>query len=160
MSSSVFPQINLFQSSSSVGADSLWPHGLQHDRLPCPSPTSGACANSCPSSQWCHPTTSSSVISFSCLQSFPASRSFPMSRFFTSGGQSTGASASASVLPMNIQDWFSLRLTGLTLQPKGLSRAFSHTRVQKFFRNCYFLQNIFLCLSLILYSILLLWLNF
>ena len=91
----------------------LWPHGLQHARLPCPSPTPRACSDSCLSSRWCHPTISSSVVPFSsCLQSFPASRSFPMSQFFTSGGQSIGVSASASVLPVNIQDWFPLRLTG------------------------------------------------
>ena len=96
------------QFSCSAVSDSLWPHGLQHARLPWPS-NLGACSNSHPSSQWCHPTISSSVILFSsCLQSFPASVSFPMSQFFTSGGQSIGVSASASVLPMNIQDWFPL----------------------------------------------------
>ena len=101
------------QFSHSVVSDSLWPHGLQYTRLPCPSPTPGTYSNSCPTSQWCHPTISSSVISFSfCLQSFPASRSFPMSQFFASDGQSVGVSASASVLPMNIQDWFPLGLTG------------------------------------------------
>ena len=90
-------------------SDSLGPDGLQHARLPCPSPTPRACSNSCPSSQWCHPTISSSVIPFSSrLQSFPASGSFPMSQFFTSGGQNIGVSVSASVLPMNIQDWFPL----------------------------------------------------
>ena len=111
----------------------LWPHGLQHARLPCPSPTPGACSNSCPLSQWCHPTNSSSVILFtSCLQSFSASRSFPVSQFFTSGSQSIGASVSASVLSMNIQDWFPLGLTGfISLQSKGLSRVFSNTTVQK-----------------------------
>ena len=87
-----------------------------HTRLPCPSPTPGACSNSCPSSQWCHPTISSSVIPFSsCLQSFPVSGSFQMSQLFASGGQNIGASASASVLPMNIKDWFPLGLTGLIL---------------------------------------------
>ena len=87
-------------------SDSLWPHGLQHTRLPCPSPTPGAYSNSYPSSWWCHPITSSSVVPFSsCLQSFPASGSFQMSRFFTSGGQSIGVSASVSVLPINTQDW-------------------------------------------------------
>ena len=91
----------------------LRPHGLQHTRLLCPSPTLRACSDSCPLSQWCHPTISSSVVPFSsCLQSFPASGSFPISQFFTSGGQSTGVSASTSVLPMNTQDWFPLRLTG------------------------------------------------
>ena len=84
-------------------SNALWPHGLQHTRLPCPSPTPKACSNSCPSSQWCHPTISSSDIPFSsCLRSFPGSGSFPMSQFFSSGGQNTGVLASASVLPMNI----------------------------------------------------------
>ena len=111
----------------------LWPHGLQFTRLHCPSPTPGACANSCPSSQWCLLNISSSVVPFShCLQSFPASGTFPMSQFFASGGQSVGASASASVLSMNIQDGFPLRLTGLiSLQSKGLSRIFSNTTFQK-----------------------------
>ena len=105
---------------------------LQHTRLPCPSSTRRASSNSCPSSRWCHPTISSPVVSFSCLQSVPASGSFPMSQFFTSGGQSIGVSASTSVLPMNIQDWFPLRLTGwISLQSKGLSRVFSNTTVQK-----------------------------
>ena len=114
--------------SCSVISDYLRSHGLQHARLPCPSPTPGACSNSCPSSQWCHPTISSSVIPFSsCLQSFPPSGSFPMSQFFPSGGQSIGVSASTSVLPMNIQDW-SLGWTGwISLQSKGLSRVFSST---------------------------------
>ena len=96
------------QFSHSVLSDSLRPHGLQHARLPCPSPTSRAYWNSCPLSQWCHPTISSSVIHFSCFQSFPASGSFPVSQLFASGGQSIGVSASASVLPMNTQDWFPL----------------------------------------------------
>ena len=100
------------QFSHSVVSDSLWPHGLQHSRFPCPSPAPEACSNSCPSSWWCHPTISSSIISFSCLQSFPASGSFPMSWLFASGGQSTGASASASVFPINIQDWSPLGWTG------------------------------------------------
>ena len=109
---------------------SLWPHGLEHARVPCPSPTPGACSNSCPSSRWCHPTISSSDIPFSCPQSFPASGSFPMSRLFTSGGQSIGTSA--SVLPMNIQGWFPLGLTGwISLLSKGLSRVFSNTTVRK-----------------------------
>ena len=109
-------------------SDSLQPCGLQHARLPCPSPIPKVCSNSHPSSQWCHPTISSSVIPFSSrLQSFPASGSFPMSHF-TSGGQSIGTSASTSVLPMNIQDWFPLDLNGLiSLQSKGLSRVFSST---------------------------------
>ena len=116
----------------SVMSDSLWPHGLQHARLPCPSPTPGACSNLCPSSQW-HPTISSSVVPFSShLQSFPASGSFQMSQFFAPGGQSTGVSVSASVLPMNIQDLFSLGGTRLiSLQSKRLSRVFSNTTVQK-----------------------------
>ena len=103
------------------------PHGLQHSRLPCPSPTPETCSNSCPSSWWCHPTISSSVVPFSsCLQSFPASGSFPRSQFFASGGQSMGVSASTSVLPKNIQDWFPLGLTVLiSLQSKWLSRVFS-----------------------------------
>ena len=110
----------------------LRPHGLQHTRLPCPSPAPGAPANSCPLSWWCHPIISSSVMSFSsCLQSCPASGSFLVSQFFTSGGQIIGISALASVLPMNIQDWFPLGLTVLILQFKGLSRVFSNTTVQK-----------------------------
>ena len=121
------------QFSHSVMSDSLRPHGLQYPRPPCPSPTPGVYSNSCPLSQWCHPTISSSVIPFSsCLQSFPASGSFQMSQFFTSGGQSFGVSASALVLPMNIQDRFPLRWTGwISLQSKGLSRVFSNTTVQK-----------------------------
>ena len=115
----------------SVVSDSLQPQGLQHARLPCPSPPPRACSNSCPLSQWCYPTISSSVIPFSsCLQSFPASESFLMSQFFASGGQSIGAST--SVPPMNIKDWFPVRLTGLiSLHSKGLSRVFSNTTVQK-----------------------------
>ena len=114
-------------------SNSLQPHGLQHARLPYPSPPPRACSNSCPSSQWCHPTISSSVIPFSsCLQSFPASGSFPMSQLFASSGQRIGPSVSASVLPMNIQDWFPLGLTSLfSLLSKGLSRVFSNTTVQK-----------------------------
>ena len=109
------------QFSHWVVSNSLWPHGLQHARLPCPSPTPKAYSNSHPSSQWCHPTISSSVIPFSShLQSFPASGSFPMSQLVTSGGQNIGASALASVLPMNIQEWFPLGLTGwISLQSKG-----------------------------------------
>ena len=114
---------------SLVVSDSLQPHGLQHARVPCPSPTPGAYSNSCSSSRWCHPTISSSVVLFSsCPQSFLASGSFQMSQLFTSGGHSIGASASTSVLPMNIQDWFPLGLTGLiSLQSKGLSRVSSPT---------------------------------
>ena len=100
------------QFSHSVISDSLRPHGLQHTRPPCPSPTPGVYSNSCPLSQWCHPTISSSAVPFCHLQSFPASGSFQMSQFFASGGQSIGASASASVLPMNTQDWFPLGWTG------------------------------------------------
>ena len=109
------------------------PCGPQHARLPCPSPTPGTYSNSCPLSRWCHPPISSSVVPFSsCLQSFPTSGSFPMTQFFTSGGQIIGVSASASVLPMNFQGWFSLRLTGwFSLQSKGLSKVFSNTTVQK-----------------------------
>ena len=123
----------LSQFRRSVTSNSLRPHGLQNTRPPCPSPMPGACSNSCPLSQWCHPTISSSVIPFSsCLQSFPASGSFPRSQFFTSGGQSIEVSASASVLPMNIQGWFPLGLTGWSsLQSKGLSRVLSNTIVQK-----------------------------
>ena len=121
------------QFSHSVVSNSLQPHGLQHARPPCPSPTPGVYSNPCPSSQWCHPTISSSVFPFtSHLQSFPASGSFPMSQFFTSGSQSIGASASASVLPVDIQDWFPLRWTGwISLHSKGLSRLFSNTTGQK-----------------------------
>ena len=121
------------QFSHSVLSDFLQPHGLQHSRLPCASPTPRAYSNSCPSSRWCHPTISSSVISFSfCLQSFPPSGSFQMSQFFTSGGQSIGVEASTSVLPMNIQDRFPSGWTGwISLQSKGLSRVFSNTTVQK-----------------------------
>ena len=111
--------------------NSLGPHGLQHTRLRCPSPSPRACSNSCPLSWWCHPTISSSFIPFSsCLQSFPATGSFPRRQFFASGGQSIGASASVLNIhhPMNIQDWFPLGSTGLiSLQSKGLSRVFSNT---------------------------------
>ena len=119
--------------SHSVVSNSLPPHGLQDTRLPCPSPTPGVYSNSCPLSQWCHPTISSSIIPFSSrFQSSPASGSFPMSWFFTSGGQSTGISASASVLPMNIQSWFPLGLTDwISLKSKGLSRVFFSITVEK-----------------------------
>ena len=120
------------QFSCSVMFNSLPPSGLQHTRLSCPSPTPGACSNSCPLSPWCHPTVPSSVVPFTCLQSFPASGSFPMSQFFPSGCQSIGVLASTSVLPRNIQDWFPLGLTGwISLQSKGPSRVFSNTTVQK-----------------------------
>ena len=113
------------QFSCSVMSNSLQPLGLQHTRLPCPSPTLKACSNSCPLSRWCHPTISSSFVPFSCPQSFPASESFPMSQLFTSGDQSIGVSA--SIHPMNIQEWFPLGMTGqISLQSKGLSRVFSN----------------------------------
>ena len=117
----------------SVMSNSLQPHGLQHVSLPCPTPTPRACSNSSSSKWWCHPTISSSVVPFSfCLQSFPASGSFQMSQFFASGGQRIAVSASASILPMNIQDWFPLGLTGLiSLLSKGLSRVFSSTTIWK-----------------------------
>ena len=119
--------------SHSVVSDSLWPHRLQHARLPCPLPSPGVCSISCPLSWWCHSVISSSVVPFSSrLQSFPASGSFQMSQFFLSGAQSIGISASASVLSMNIQDWFPLGWTGwISLQSKGLSRVFANTTVQK-----------------------------
>ena len=115
-------------------SDSLQPHGLQHGRPPCPSPTPRVYSNSCPFSQWFASAISSSLVPFfSCLQSFPASGSFQMSQFFPSGGQSIGVSASASVLPKNVQDWFLLGWTGwISLQSKGLSRVFSNTTVQKY----------------------------
>ena len=121
------------QFSHSVMSDSLQPHGLQHAPPPCPSRTARACSNSYLLSQWCHPASSSSVFPFSsCLQSFPASGSFQMIQFFPSSGQSIGVSASASVPPVNIQDWFPLGLTGwISLQSKGLSRVFSSITVQK-----------------------------
>ena len=121
------------QFSLSVLSDSLWPHGLQHASPSCPSPIPRVYSNTCPSSRWCHPTISSSVIAVSSrFQSFLASGSFPLSQFFASGGQRIGVSAWASVLPMNIQDWFHLGWTGwISLQSKGLSRVFSNTTVQK-----------------------------
>ena len=122
------------QFSRSVLSDSLQPHGLQHTRPPCPSPTPGIYSNSYPLSWQCHPTIASSVIPLSsCLQSFPASGSFQMSQLFASGGQSIGVSASTSVLPINIQNWFPLGWTGwIFLQSKGLSKVFSNTTVQKY----------------------------
>ena len=121
------------QFSCSVMSDSLQPHESQHTRPPCPSPTPRVYSNSCPLSRWCHPAISCSVLPFSsCSQSLPASGSFPMSQLFASGGQSTGVSASASVLPMNTQGWSPLGWTGwIFLQSKGLSRVFSNTTVQK-----------------------------
>ena len=131
--------ISSVQFSCSVMSNPLRPHGLQHARPPCPSPTPGVYSNSCSSSQWCHPAISSSAVPFSsCPQSLPASGSFPMSQLFTWGGQSIGVSALASVIPMNTQDWFPLGWTGWTsLQSKGLSRVFSNSTVQKhqFFRT-------------------------
>ena len=122
-----------FQFSCSVVSDSLRPRESQHTKPPCSSPTSGVYPNTCPLSQWCHPTISSSVIPFSsCPQSFPASGSFPMSQLFIWDGQTIGVSASASVLPMNTQDWSPLGWTGwISSQSKGLSRVFSNTTVQK-----------------------------
>ena len=129
----MFNSFSSVQFSHSVVSDSLQPHGLQHARPPYPSPTPGVYPNSCPLSWWCHPTISSSVVPFSsCPQSFPTSGSFPMSQLFASGSQSTGVSASASVLPMNTQDWSPLGWTGwISLQSKGLSRVFSNTTVQR-----------------------------
>ena len=119
--------------SHSVMSNSLQPYGLQHTSFPCSSPSPGTCSNSCPLSQWCHPTISSSIVPVSsCFQSFLASGTFLMSRLFISGGQSIGTSASASVLLINIQNWFPLGLTGLiSLQSKGLSRIFSNMTAQK-----------------------------
>ena len=126
-------QPHAVQFSCSAVSYSLWPHGLQHARPPCPSPTPRVYPNSCPLSQRCHPTISFSVSPFSShLQSFPASGSFQMSQFFASGGQTIGVSASTSVLPMNTQDWSPLGGTScISLQSKGLSRVFSNTTVQK-----------------------------
>ena len=125
--------VETVQFSHSVMSNSFRTHGLQHARPPCPSPNPGVYSNSCPLSQWCHPTVSSSVIPFSsCLQSLQASGSFQMSQFFTSGGQSIGVWATISILPKNTQDWFPLGWTGwISLQSKGLSRVFSNTTVQK-----------------------------
>ena len=126
------PQFSSVQFSRSVVSDSLRPHESQHAGPPCPSPTPGVYSNSCPSSRWCHPAISSSVLPFSCPQSLPSSGSFSMSQLFTWGGQSIRVSASASVLPMNTQDWSPLGWTGwISLQSKGLSRVFSNTTVQK-----------------------------
>ena len=126
------------QFSRSVMSNSLQPHGLQHAGPPCPFPTPGAYSNSCPLSQWCHPTISSSVIPFSSLlQSFPASGSFTVSQFFVSGGPSTGVSASTSVFPMNIQDWFPLGWTRcISLQSKGLSRVSSSAQFKASILQC------------------------
>ena len=126
-------QFSSIQFSHSVMSESLRPHEPQHARPHCPSPIPGVHPNPCPSSQWCHPTISSSVVPFSsCPQSFPASGSFPMNQLFTSGGQSIGVSASASVLPVNTQDLSPLGWAGwISLQSKGLSRVISNTTVQK-----------------------------
>ena len=126
-------QFSSVQFNHSVLSDSLRPYGLQHAKLPCPSPAPRAYSNSCPSSKWCHPTISSSAVPFSyCLPSFLASGYFPMSQLFTSGGQSIGVSSSTSVLPMNIQDWFPFGQNGwMSLLSKGLSRVFYNTTVQK-----------------------------
>ena len=130
---SSFSGHNSVQFSHSVVSDSVWPHEPQHTRPPCPSPAPGVYPNSCPSSQWCHLTISSSLVPFSsCPQSFPESGSFQMSHFFTSGGQSIGVSASASVLSMNTQDWSPLGWTGwIFFQSKGLSKVLSNITVQK-----------------------------
>ena len=128
-----YKHLSSVQFSCSVVSDSLRPHESQHARLPCPSPSPRVQSNSRPSSLWCHPAISSSVVPFSsCPQSLPASESFPMSQLFTWGGQSSGVSALASFLPKNTQDWSSLEWTGwISLQSKGLSRVFSNTTVQK-----------------------------
>ena len=133
MKHSPFPQEASVQFSCSVVSDSLWPHRLQHTKLSYPSPTPGVDSDSCLLSHWCHSAISSSAVPFSfCLQSFPASGSFEMNQFFASGGQIIGVSVSASVLPMTIQDWFTLGETGwISLLSKELSRVFSHTTVQK-----------------------------
>ena len=126
------PVLSLVQFSHSVMSNSLRPHGLQHTRPPCPSPTPRVYSNSCPLSRWCYPTISTIVPFSSCLQSFPASGSFPRSQFLASDGKSIGVSASTSVLPMNIQDWFPFGWTGwISVLSRGLSRVFSNTTVQK-----------------------------
>ena len=137
-------RFNSVQFSRSVVSESLRPRESQHARPPCPSPTPGVHSNSHPSSQWCHPAISSSVVPFSsCPQSLPASESFPMIQLFTWGGQSTGVSASASFLPKNTQDW-SLEWTGwISLQSKRLSRVFSNTTVQK--HQFFGAQNSYTC---------------
>ena len=143
-SSAIEHGVHLF--SHSIVSDSLSPHGMQHTRLPCPLSTPRTCSNSCPSSWWCYPTISSSVVLFSShLQSFPASGSFPMSQLFASGDQSIRVWPSASALPINILDWFPLVLTGwISLQSKGLSRVFFNTTVQK---HRFFSTQLFLFIS-------------
>ena len=132
--------------SRSVVSNSLWLHEMQHASLSWPSPTPGAYSNSDPSCRWCHPTISSSVVPFSsCPQSLPASGSFPMSHFFTSGGQSIGVSASASVLPMNIQDWFSSGLTGwISLQAEGFKSLLQHlsSKASTLWRSAFFMVQL------------------
>ena len=139
--------ISSVQFNCSVLSGSLRPHGLQHPKPPCPSQTPRVYPNSCPLSRWCNPTISSSVVPFSsCPQSLPASGPFQMSQLFASGGQSTGVSASTSVLPVNTQDWSPLGWTGwISLQSKGLSRVFSNTTVQK---HQFYIQSIFTSLYL------------
>ena len=129
----LWSQFSSGQFCHSVMSDSLWPHGLQHARLPCPPPTPGTYSSSCPLSRWCHPTNSSSVNLFSsCLQSFPVSGSFQMTQLFESGSQSIGVLALAYILPKSIQDWFPLGWTAwISLQAKGLSRVFFNSAVQK-----------------------------
>ena len=143
LSFSAWYPVTSAQFSHSVVSDSLWPHEPQHARPPCPSPIPRVHPNPCASSQWYHPTISSSVVPFSsCPQSFPASGSFPMSQLFASGGQSIGVSASTSVLPMNTQDWSPLGWTGLiSLQSKGLSRVFSNTQLlaNYYFTCCFWI---------------------
>ena len=128
---------SVHQFSCSIMSSSLQPHGLQHIMPSCPSPTPRARSNSCPSSHWWYPTIPSYVIPFSCLQSFPASGSFQMNQFFALGGQSIGVSASASALPMNIQDWFPFGLTGwISLQSKGLSSLLQHHSSKPWILQC------------------------
>ena len=138
---SITDSVDMLLSSPSVVSNSLQSHGLQHSRLLSPSLSPGVCSNSCPLSQWCHPTISSFVAPFfSCFQSFPASGSFSVSQFFPSGGQSIGASA--SVLPMHIQAWFPLGLTGLILLSKRLARVFSSTTVQKYQLSLFYVPTL------------------
>jgi len=139
-------------------SESWKPHGLQHSRLPCPSPTARTCFNLCPSHWWCHPTISSSVIPFFCFHFFPASGSFLMSQFFASGGLSIGVSASTSVLPMNIQDWFPLGWTGwISLQSKGLSRVISNTSSKALVLLFQFIFGTIWCVFLFIFSKLTIW---
>ena len=123
-------EVGLLLFSHLVVSNSLWPPGLQQTRLPCPSPSPAACSNSCISSRWCHPTISSSVITVSCLQFFLASRSFPMSQFFASSGQIIGVSTSSSVLPKNIQGWFSLGLVWYPCSPRDSQESSSTPQLE------------------------------